>query len=352
MTKYILYHRSCLDGYLSACIALKVMPDAIAIPVAYQQPVPDLKGGSEVYILDFSYPKEILKDLMTSHAQVVVLDHHKTALNELSGFSNAIFDLTKCGARLTWEYFYSNEPVPLIVKHIEDRDLWKFDLPETKALTMALWHHCTLDNPKSWLPLLTEIPTELYSLGQILLEVQASQIEKQLAYVYLATLPDSSTFIPMLNSALEVSETGHAMNEAYPETPYSCCWTQTGDKIKASLRTNKSEVDVGLIAKAYGGGGHPKAAGFVMSVKDWQGCQVTTPPVKVDISSLSDKDLRNLILTKYDTYTDLALAMTQAELDFTLTGCASPYTPMTEVVFNLIRWAKSRGKLSELNKIL
>lgn len=40
---------------------------------------------------------------------------------------------------------------------------------------------------------------------------------------------------------------------------------QPGGVIKGSLRTTKDDVDVSVIAKKYGGGGHQKAAGFSLS---------------------------------------------------------------------------------------
>jgi len=40
-----------------------------------------------------------------------------------------------------------------------------------------------------------------------------------------------------------------------------------GGKIKGSLRTSKSKIDVSKIARTLGGGGHVKAAGFTVEGK-------------------------------------------------------------------------------------
>lgn len=56
-----------------------------------------------------------------------------------------------------------------------------------------------------------------------------------------------------------------------------------GGRIKGSLRTTRADVDVAEFAKQFGGGGHPKAAGFVVQgklIETKQGWQVAaTQPV-------------------------------------------------------------------------
>lgn len=41
---------------------------------------------------------------------------------------------------------------------------------------------------------------------------------------------------------------------------YACVVTQDGDLVRASLRTNRPDLDVAAMAAVYGGGGHTKAA--------------------------------------------------------------------------------------------
>ncbi len=51
---------------------------------------------------------------------------------------------------------------------------------------------------------------------------------------------------------------------AVPDSQYSVILTERDGKVKGSLRTLKSDVDVCAIAAQYGGGGHIKAAGFAV----------------------------------------------------------------------------------------
>jgi hypothetical protein len=135
---YVLYHSNCADGLgakLSAWLYFKDGPGSVSyLPVNYGQPVPDMEDGSCVYILDFSYPRDILETLNARMTKVVVLDHHKSAAEDLRGLDYAKFDMDKSGAMLAWEYFHPGVPPAHLIKLIQDRDLWKFEFPESKPV--------------------------------------------------------------------------------------------------------------------------------------------------------------------------------------------------------------------------
>lgn len=95
--------------------------------VQYGQPVPiniaELTKLDAVYILDFSYSREILESINEKVGVLVVLDHHKTAEAHLLGLPYAHFDMTKSGALLAWEYFFPDEEPPMPCLYVNDRDL-------------------------------------------------------------------------------------------------------------------------------------------------------------------------------------------------------------------------------------
>lgn len=128
VVKHVLYHANCYDGFGAAFAAWKKFGDqAEYIPVSYGQDAPFILESEGIFIIDFSYPINTLNNL-SQIAPVVVLDHHKTAEEALSphvGKDNPkiIFDMNKSGALLAWEYFHPETPVPLLIKHISDRDL-------------------------------------------------------------------------------------------------------------------------------------------------------------------------------------------------------------------------------------
>ena len=115
---YVLYHKNCMDGKGAAYAAWKKFGESAKyIEVNYGEPVPEMTDASEIYILDFSYPKDVLYK-MAETAKVVVLDHHKTAQADLEGVEFAKFDMTKSGAVLAWEYFHPNSPTPMSLSQL------------------------------------------------------------------------------------------------------------------------------------------------------------------------------------------------------------------------------------------
>ena len=68
---------------------------------------------------------------------VLVIDHHRTAMIELHDISNTHFDMNHSGARLSWDFFHPGHPPPKLISYIEDRDLWKWELPYSKEFSAA-----------------------------------------------------------------------------------------------------------------------------------------------------------------------------------------------------------------------
>lgn len=90
--------------------------------------------------------------------RVVVLDHHKTALEQLSETAvgenvTKVIDMERSGATIAFDYFKEKlklEPNQMVVevgefdrvgslfKYIEDGDLWRWRLPNSKAFSSGL----------------------------------------------------------------------------------------------------------------------------------------------------------------------------------------------------------------------
>lgn len=150
MKPLVLYHAGCWDGFCAAWVARWAIGDIEAIPVQYGQPPPIDVCGRDVYILDFSYPRQVMKDIIGQSAFVCCLDHHKTAQDTLAGLADEVvggkadciirFDMHKSGGRLTWEYFFpaAVDSPNWLVAYTEDQDLWKWALAESKAINANL----------------------------------------------------------------------------------------------------------------------------------------------------------------------------------------------------------------------
>lgn len=161
-TAYILYHRD-MDGYLSAYSAymnlhanginapcdspwsknpkrsLPVVDHVELISVQYGEQFPDidLKTEDDLYVLDFSYSREILLGIQTQVRSLTVIDHHKSAEPQLTGLDFAIFDTSKAACVLSCEYFFPNDKVPDFIELVGRYDIWDHDI-NVKSLNAHL----------------------------------------------------------------------------------------------------------------------------------------------------------------------------------------------------------------------
>lgn len=266
MTKpIILYHANCLDGTGAKYAAWKKFWDngATYIPVQYGKPIPEsveYGRNEEVYILDFSYPRDILLRLRSQHRFVKVIDHHKTAEADLTGLDDCIFDMTKSGAVLAWEYFHPGEPLPTILECIQDRDLWQWKIFNTKEITTGLSQ--LKGDMVAWE---NSRPHRLFESGKVLCEYIDDKVDS-------ATRPDRVKFIKfkefkagILNSTGYGSEICQEIYSKYSDVDIAISYfIEVDGSVILSLRSDNRKpdsCDVSAIAKQFGGGGHKNAAG-------------------------------------------------------------------------------------------
>lgn len=259
---YVFYHGNCFDGFGAAYAAWKNYGDAaVYIPCIYGIAIPDVPFGSTVYMIDFSLKRdEMLKLHHQCAGNLTVLDHHKTAEENLKGLDFAHFDMNKSGAMLAWEYFHPLFKVPELIKYIQDRDLWKNELPFSKEVSAALqaypydfevWDKLNVSN-------LVEEGRTLLRYQQVLVNMICQQAKKTTLQGYE---------VMVVNSTSHWSEVGNTLCKTYPDSPFcaSFYYDSFGNE-KWSLRSI-GEFDVSAIAKQFGGGGHKNASGFEIKMR-------------------------------------------------------------------------------------
>lgn len=272
---YVLYHGGgCMDGlgarYAAWC---KFGDNANYIPVNYKEPLPEqlqltTYKDYEVYILDFSYSRVTLDELNVKIKKLVVLDHHITSEKELDGAPYANFDMDKSGAVLAWEYFHPNKDVPKLLKHIQDRDLWKFELSGTKEIMSAFKLKCSdIDN---WTDVIRDETVnslqQLYNEGKIVQLVIEDQVQRTAKKAKYHKLNNGLTF-SLVNATENVSELGNYICQN-TNVDFSVSYFITDEgKVVLSFRSTDEKEDVGAIAKRLGGGGHRNAAGAIVSLQ-------------------------------------------------------------------------------------
>lgn len=269
-----LYHANCSDGKAAALAVWMKYGDTghEYIPVQYGQEPPEGLDNTDVVIVDFSYKKQQIRDLARIANSILILDHHKTAKSELAdvddGFGcqmDIIFDMTKSGAVLAWEYFHS-EPVPDLFNIVQDRDLWTFNIHATKYVSKALQIYPDFRNWEVYV----KNPRRLFDLqekGIAIVRYMDMQIES-----IIATKPRlwsvTGNTVPLYNlPGFMLSDTLHMALIEYPECDYAVGYFDLLDKRVYSLRSRSgSDVDVSDIARHHGGGGHKHAAGFTAAI--------------------------------------------------------------------------------------
>ena len=308
----ILYHADCPDGFGAAYAAWRRFGDTAAYrPMHHGQPWEMAEiAGHTVYILDFSFPPEVLEAMAARASAVIQIDHHASArrpwadrLTKTTDGSEScrhpalpltvIFDLAKSGVRLAWEYFHPAAPLPLILRHVEDMDMWRFALPETRAVGRALrlfafdfaaWHELIQNTPDPEAPRYKALVAEGEAIERFFrIEVERLAHSRLVMPAQLRGEPVDSLQVrrhglPTIideehawraveglainASVLFASELGNQLAER--SGTFGLVWQLDADgEAKCSLRS-KGNFDVAEIATRYGGGGHPNAAGFRM----------------------------------------------------------------------------------------
>jgi len=144
----VLYHgRNCPDGFASALAAwlyYEGKAEFVGLDHGDVKTLEDLPAvaGRAVYVLDFSFADNILRAIEERAAKLVLLDHHLSAAEKLTGFKCRCgvvhFDMKKSGARLAWEFFHPTKPVPDLIRFVEDRDIWVWQYPQSAGFLAAL----------------------------------------------------------------------------------------------------------------------------------------------------------------------------------------------------------------------
>lgn len=256
---HILYHADCADGFGAAFAAWKVLGErAVYIPVQHGEQPPDLPADANVAIIDFSYRRDVILDIKSKVAGMIILDHHTTAQDELAGLPFATFDMHKSGARMAWEYWHPDTEVPEMIAYIEDKDLWHWKLEQSKEFSIAL--HSYPMEFEIWEGLTPEL---LKLEGVALLRLQEQMIQSALSRVSFQSLFGHS--VPVVNATEFRSEIANYLCKLYPDAPFAAAYhyDKHGEQ-NWSLRSI-GDFDVAALARQAGGGGHKNASGFTGS---------------------------------------------------------------------------------------
>jgi oligoribonuclease NrnB/cAMP/cGMP phosphodiesterase (DHH superfamily) len=274
----VIYHADCADGFCGAWVCRKYLlgngvleKDIVFHPAHYGDPAPDVSSCYDVYLVDFCYPLEEMKQIIRDAGSVTVMDHHKTLNEDVGEFLRSQpegrvtykYDVTKSGAEVAWLHLFPDSGYPLLVTYVADRDLWRFALSQSRAVNAYI---SALPYDFSMWDAVASLGyagfAQLCAMGEAILMKTRSLVSLMKKHAIIISFEGYT--VPVVNChPVDLSDVLEAL---YQEYPFSLSWWQRGDGLfNYSLRSN-NVVDVSEIARKYGGGGHKNAAGFESTV--------------------------------------------------------------------------------------
>ena len=282
-----------MDGLGALWATLHILGDVEPYAGYYGKEPPDVTDR-DVFIVDFSYPRATLLRMQVAAKSLLVLDHHATAKADLEGFHNCVFDQTKSGAVLTWDYLNLKHVhsanrlgAPLLLRYIQDRDLWQWLLPNSRNFNAYLRSRIDFDAPVlESLATLNEIHLDtvsnarmatIFNEGARLEAAKAKMVESVVKGHFFVTITlwdvpvgenPVEYFVPTVfchhslssevgNELAKLSDCGVGLILGNPNT----------DRFGMSFRGIGNDL-AKRMAIRYGGGGHDQAAGA--SLNSWQ----------------------------------------------------------------------------------
>ncbi|MCC7548267.1 MAG: hypothetical protein IT532_10935 [Burkholderiales bacterium] len=259
----IVYHAECVDGFTAAWAAWRAIgARGRYLPVHHGAPAPAV-AGCDVVMLDFAYSRATTLAMVAEAHSLLVLDHHKTALEQLGDLPFAQLDMQQSGAGLAWRHFHPYEEVPRLVRTVEDGDLWRHNFSDTRAVYLRLTYEPRTFGNWDRIAQLTSTLAGFESFaaeGRALQEERDFQVERLLLRSFEVELEGERGLAAEAPAAFR-SEVGHRL--AQMAGTYGLVWYPRGGGYRVSLRS-VGDYDVERLARRFGGGGHRNAAGFTL----------------------------------------------------------------------------------------
>lgn len=294
------YHSPCSDGIGAAWVLRRKYPDAnfIGIHAGNKYFKKEDYEGKSVAFVDCCPPTEdIVNEILENVSKLLILDHHITNETLLGKIIHeklqVVYDVNLSGCQIVWDYFNGKGKRPWFIDYIGDRDIWKFELPNSKLVSMGLYELGLLNSFES----LDELAKKcLTSLGTIY-SCDDGNIENYW-YIQKEILPVANILNNKNESMLEYgsksatpvkmivdnvkykiwlgnihgplkSELGNILankqfdDDTMPDFSAIATYNYLRDEWNISLRS--ISTDVSSIASKFGGGGHKMASGLTLN---------------------------------------------------------------------------------------
>lgn len=289
---HIIYHHKDTDGRCGGAVIRFYCEEILnkkpnMIPFNHYEStdfVNNIQDGDTVYIVDISLPFEEMR-VLNSRANVIWFDHHKTSIaeNEILNLKGET-DSTRAGCGIAYDYLLKNSINPTIKKSVDkmielfsDYDNWNVskygdeEYKNTPSAVSVYMSSISADPSKEdgyavWKELFTKGTMNGDDLNEILKKGR-----------YLQNFQDKKNAGTVKANAFEIEFEGlnaivcfgvhgsQSFDAVYNPEKHDmmiAIIVNKNKKYDISLYSTKKNVDVSLIAKKYGGGGHAGASGM------------------------------------------------------------------------------------------
>lgn len=174
--------------------------------------------------------------------------------------------MNRSGAGITWDWFFDAKTRPLLVNAVEDRDLWRFALPNTRLIQNVIFsYEYTFEN---WDFLNTMAEGDFLKEGQAIDRKHFKDIA-ELCEVGVMKITLGDYIVPCVNLPYTLASDACSMLCNEVDAGFAAAYyINANGRAVFSLRSVKgtsNEIDVSVIAEMFGGGGHANASGFNIS---------------------------------------------------------------------------------------
>lgn len=134
----VIYHHKCQDGrtgaYLFKYECEKLGREILLIPATHDDPTLiekffDIMIDKNIIMVDVTTPNVLEIEKLSK--QLIVLDHHETAMKSFSHCPCCTYNMDKSGSMMAFDYIYASLEPPMFIKCIDAYDRWDWSTMNT-----------------------------------------------------------------------------------------------------------------------------------------------------------------------------------------------------------------------------
>lgn len=286
----VIYHHPCSDGAAAAWVAHWYKKNIKTVPWVHgkidSDALTEIIRDKCVLFVDCCPSRALIIKFAVAAKSIAVLDHHISAEKELMdewlpGNVFIKFDMEHSGCILAFHYFFPDLENPLILQYIEERDLFKFKLENSRAITDYLYAMYEpngdplVDNP--FFDVLDRLRYDEAALQNFVIQaLLVSKFKQTICDGLAARAWNKACMINGTHFNIKITPCDFLFASDVGNILAQDCdfavlfqYESSGDKLKVRCSFRSVKVDVSVIATQFGGGGHKNASGCTMDFESF-----------------------------------------------------------------------------------